>query len=95
VPSSEPARAPPTRRTRSRFEGTGALQDDAGEEAAKGLLGGEAENDGGEGAPDRERGRVDPGDAQRDDHDHRHRDKADEEAEGAGGGGVEPSVERR
>ena len=64
-------------------ERPGALQDDAGEEPAQRLLGGEAEHDRGEGAADGEGGGVDAGDPQRQDHHRRHREEADHEADGA------------
>ena len=78
-------------------EGPGALQDDAGEDPAQRLLGGEAEQDRGEGAADGEGAGVDAGDPQREDHHRRHRQQADDEAErsrrwpgrGAGRGGGE------
>ena len=76
-------------------EGARALQDDAGEDPAQRLLGGEAEQDRGEGAADREGAGVDAGDPQGQDHHRRHREQADHEAGGAGGRRVEPPVEAR
>ena len=95
-----PSTVPPTRTglkphaladaERSRGE-----QHQAGEQVAERLLGGETQDDGGEGAPRDERGGVDAADAQRDQQRDRHRYEADQEPDGSGRGRIHPPEERR